>query len=215
MRRFLALVSFVCAAATLPGAAAASDLVDRNASHVRLAVSSNGRRALLTYRAAGRLRHVLVFGAIGALPPSQTRRQVRLRIDYTGGWETQGHVVWPRFGTRCGRYDGPALAWLVTACKAPDGSYWALQSWQTALPHRGYDPWKPAQTDWELHVSHWRGPLADLEVHADWAFGGQAHGLFGRLTYRGVPVHGFHTGAGGGPADGYGRSLYIDTRNSA
>ena len=36
----------------------------------------------------------------------------------------------------CRPYDGPALAWLVKACTAPDGSYWALQSWRRLI--RGY-----------------------------------------------------------------------------
>src|SRR5262249_20609894 len=40
----------------------------------------------------------------------------------------------------CGRYDGPALAWEVVACKAPDGSYWAVQSWQRKLPNYGRPP---------------------------------------------------------------------------
>ncbi|MDX6513028.1 MAG: hypothetical protein QOE36_2532 [Gaiellaceae bacterium] len=215
MHRFLVTLTALCAAASLTGGAAASDLVDRNASAVRLAVSKNGKRALVTYRSAGRLRRVLVFGALNALHPSTTQRQVRFQIDYTGGWETTGRVVWPRFGKRCGRYDGPVLAFVVAACKAPDGSYWALQSWQSDLPHRGYPAWKPSQDDWELHISHWRGPVAELQVWTDWAFGGQAHDLFGKLTYRGVPVHGFRTAGAGGPADGYGRSLYIDTHNSA
>jgi hypothetical protein len=156
---------------------------------------------------------VLVFGAVDALPPSQERPQVRFQIDYTGGWATFRRN-WTRFRGTCRRYDGPPLAWLVTACKAPDGSYWALQSWQLDLPHRGYPPYKPNQTDWELHVSHWHGETAKLEVWTDWAFGGQAHDLFGRLTYRGVPVHGFHTTRSGAP-DAYGRGLFIDTHNSA
>src|SRR5207253_4975912 len=97
----------------------------------------------------------------------------------------------------------------------PDGSYWALQAWQPYLPHRGYRPWQASQTQWELHISHWTGPLAQLEVYRDWAFGGEAHDLFGRLTYRGMPVHGFGTANNGAPNDRYGRSLYIDTFDSA
>src|SRR4030095_13614508 len=45
--------------------------------------------------------------------------------------------------------------------------------------------------------------------------GGQAHDLFGRLTYLGNPVYGFGTGPDGSPSDRYGRGLYIDTFNSA
>jgi hypothetical protein len=208
---FIAL-AFALAAA--PGANA-SDRLALNASHVRLAVSSDGNRALVTYVQGGKTRHALVSGAINALPPSAETPQVRFKIDWTGGWATYGHTVWQHFGNACRAYDGPALAGGVAACKAPDGSYWALQQWQPSLPHRGYPPYRAGQTDWELDVSHWTGPLAQLEVHANWAFNGQAHNVFGRLLYNGTPVHGFHTTKRGGPQDRYGRSLYIDTLDSA
>ena len=42
-----------------------------------------------------------------------------------------------------------------------------------------------------------------------------AHHLFGRLTYRGLPVHGFSTTPTGDPLDRYGRVLYLDTLDSA
>jgi hypothetical protein len=58
-------------------------------------------------------------------------------------------------------------------------------------------------------------PARGVELYADWAFEGAAHGIFGRLSYGGKPVHGFHTTAQGAPTDGYGRSLYIDTHASA
>ena len=38
---------------------------------------------------------------------------------------------------------GPSSSWLVAACKAPDGSYWALQRWQRLLPMRGVAPFRP------------------------------------------------------------------------
>ena len=41
---------------------------------------------------------------------------------------------------RAASYDGPALAWVVTACTAPDGTYWAVQSWQRLLPDYGLAP---------------------------------------------------------------------------
>src|SRR5207244_1804813 len=132
-------------------------------------------------------------------------------------WQTHRNGRWwQRVGNHCLPYDGPRLPALLAACDAPDGSHWALQQWQPRLPHRGYPPYAAGQTDWELDISHWTGPVAELEVHADWAFDGQAHNLFGRLRYAGVPVHGFHTVKGtGAPKDRYGRSLYIDTFDSA
>jgi hypothetical protein len=211
LRRSIAVATATLA---LAGPAAAAQRLDLNASNVKLAVSRDGQTALVIYRAAGRPRHVLVWGAVNALPPSRAVPQTRFKIDWSGGWATSRRLVWKRFGNACRPYDGPPLEQLVTACNAPDGSYWALQAWQPGLPHRGYPPWKPGQTDWELDVSHWTGPLAELEVHADWAFG-HAHDLFGRLLYRGVPVHGFRTASGGGSVDLYGRSLFIDTLNSA
>jgi len=208
------LVALVLALLAAP-AAGASDRFALNASHVKLAVSKDGKRALVTYLQGGKTRHALVWGAINAYPPSTSIAQVRFKIDWTGGWETYGHTVWQHFGNACAPYDGPGLAVLIAACKAPDGTYWAVQRWQPNLPHRGFAPYKPGQTDWEYDIAHWSGPLAQLEVHADWAFNGQAHNLFGRLLYAGLPVHGFHTTKGGGPEDRYGRSLYIDTLDSA
>lgn len=192
----------------------ASERVDENATGVRLAVDARGT-ALVTYRARGRLFHLLAWGAVNALPPSRTVRQVHFRFDWSGGWKSRHRLVWKTFKNRCAKYDGPALAYLVQACRANDGSYWAVQAWQPYLPHRGYPPWLPRQTQWEFHLSHWTGPLAQLEAYPDWAFGGEAHGLFGRLTYLGDPVYGFGSGKDGAPSDKYGRHLYIDTFDSA
>ena len=67
---------------------------------------------------------------------------------------------------------------------------------------------------WELHLSHWSGPLATLEAWTDWVYGGRYHHLFGRLTYAGKPVYGFSASRVGSPLDGYGRNIYVDTFNS-
>jgi hypothetical protein len=212
--RRLIIVALTAAVAGGGAAARASERVDVNATAVKLAVNSN-HTALVTYRVRSRTLHLLVWGAINALPPSQTVPQVHFRFDWSGGWKSQHRLVWKHFRNRCRKYDGPALVYLVAACKAPDGTYWGLQAWQPYLPHRGYPPWLPQQTQWELHVSHWSGPTAQLEAYTDWAFGGQAHDLFGRLTYLGNPVYGFGIGKNGAPNDRYGRSLYIDTLDSA
>jgi hypothetical protein len=192
--------------------APASDLLELNATDVTLAV--HGGTALVTYRARGTTRHVLVWGAINALTPSAGKPQVRFKRDYTGGLHTLHRAAWVSFVDECRPYNGPALAYFVAGCTAADGSYWAIQRWQRNLPHRGLAPWTAWQRAWELHVSHWSGPLAQVELHADWAFDGAAHGIFGRMAYGGEAVHGFHTGPGGAPSDSYGRSLYIDTRDS-
>jgi len=67
---------------------------------------------------------------------------------------------------------------------------------------------------WELHVSHWSGPIAVLEAWTDWVYDGRYHHLFGRLTYGGQPVHGFTATKVANPTDTYGRNVYVDTFNS-
>ena len=59
------------------------------------------------------------------------------------------------------------------------------------------------------------GPTARAELYTDWAFRGEAHDIFGRLSYDGSPVHGFHSTSLGMPTDAYGRGVYIDTFDSA
>src|SRR5258708_39539460 len=94
--RIIALFSVAAALAAVPPAHA-SDRIGLNASHVRLAVSRDGTRALVTFVAQGKTRHVLVWGAVNALPPSDTVRQVRFTIDWTGGGGAFGHPIWRGF----------------------------------------------------------------------------------------------------------------------
>jgi hypothetical protein len=211
MRLRLVLLA-VLAAVAVPSPASASELVDRNASEVTLEVARNGQ-ALLAYNARGKLWNVLAWGAVNALPPTASRRQVAFRLDYSGGWGTYRRNVWQTFRNACRPYDGPALQWLVAACKAPDGSYWAIQSWQRMLPNYGL-PARGASAARELRLSHWRGELPQLTVHLNWAYR-RYHHLFGSFTYRGRPVHGFKSTSAGVPLDTFGRNLYLDTFNSA
>jgi hypothetical protein len=205
----LAIVS-----AGLVGAPSAlgSDLIDRDAKDVRLAVNTQGE-ALLTYKAGGKLRRVLAWGALNAIAPTQSRPQLRFSLDRSGGWAKYRKQVWKGFPNRCGGYDGPALGWLVAACKAPDDSYWALQSWQRALPNYGAQP-AAQQAVWELRLSHWRGALPVLAIELDWAYR-QYHHLFGSFTYGGAGVFGFRATPAGVPLDTFGRNIYVDTLDAA
>ena len=213
MRRLVTLTVVFAGALAAAAPGHASQLIDRNATGVRLAVNAKGE-ALLTYRAHGKLRHVLAWGAVDALHPTSGKPQVRFKKDYAGGWGKYRRDYWRTFENGCHLYDGPKLAYLVTACGAPDGSYWAVQSWQTPLPDLGMTPWLPVHRAWELHLSHWKGPIAVLEVYSDWVYSGRFHELFGRLTYAGQPVYGFATTRMGAPTDSYGRLIYLDTLNS-
>src|SRR5262245_7042329 len=165
MRRLMltAALFFACA-----GQAWASQLVDRNASGVKLAVNAKGE-ALMTYSAGGKLKHVLAWGAVNAIAPTQARKQVAFKLDYAGGYGKYHNDYWKTFGSACSAYDGPPLGWLVKVCKAPDGSYWALQSWQRALPNYGVAA-TPKQSVWELSLSHWTGDVAVLTIKTDWSY---------------------------------------------
>src|SRR5690242_15516869 len=68
------VVAAAIVAAALPSAATASQLVDRNATGVQLAVNRKGE-AMITYRVAGKLKRVLVWGAINARFPSANAHQ--------------------------------------------------------------------------------------------------------------------------------------------
>jgi hypothetical protein len=211
--RFWYLVLFsVSVAIVAPGAASASELIDRNATAVTLKVGRNGQ-AVVGYQARGKRWNVLVWGAVNAIPPTTARPQVKFRLDYSGGWGTYHRDVWKNLRNACVAYDGPKLKWFVTGCKAPDGSYWAVQAWPRMLPNYGVRP-TPAQAAKELRLSHWSGPLPELTVNLNWAYR-KYHHIFGSFTYLGQPVYGFKSTPGGVPLDTFGRNLYVDTFDSA
>ena len=170
-----------------------------------LAVNAKGE-ALITYtRTNGAARHVLVWGALNALSPTSGSRRCGSRpTTRAAGASTETSSYWKTFKNACRPYDGPQLADFVAGCEAPDGSYWAVQSWQRILPVRGFPPWLDSQSALELHVSHWTGPLADVELYDDWPFSHETEGIFGQFTYDGQPVYGFGTTSVGAPTDRYG-----------
>jgi hypothetical protein len=165
--RLAALGLVVLAALALAAPSNSSQLVARDAHHLKLEVNWRGE-ALLSYERAGGQRHVLLWGATGAL--------ARLQVDYTGGKQRYHQAYWRHFAGTCGHYDGPHLSYLVSACKAPDGSYWAVQS----LP-------PPANHSW-FEVSHWRGAVAKVQLGRAWAYDGRFQLIFGRLTYETQPA---------------------------
>lgn len=187
--------------------AGASQLIDRNATNVKLGVDARGT-ALVTYTAAGKVRHVLAWGAVNARDPNPSVRQVEFKLDYSGGRDR----TWRTFENTC-RPLGAVVKFQIAACQAPDGSYWALQAWQRALPNYGVKP-TAAQAAMELRLSHWSGGQAELAVSTGWAYK-RYDTLFGQLTYNGKPVYGFRSTPGGVPLDTYGRNLYVDTLDSA
>jgi hypothetical protein len=195
-----AFAALVAALAPVP--AAASELIGRNATAVRLQADAQGR-ALISFRSDGQAKQLLAWGAVNARPPSQAVPQVAFKLQYGG---SLGPNV-------CGAYKGPPLAWLVAACTARDGTHWAVQRWQRMLPNYGVAP-NTRQAAWELRLSHWSGPVAKLELWTDWSYR-RFHHLYGRLTYDDAGVYGFRYTRAGVPLDAYGRNIFVDTFGSA
>jgi hypothetical protein len=210
--RRLVLIAALFAAFAAAGSASAAQLIDRSATHVTIRTNTKGE-ALLVYTKAGKVKHILVWGAINASPPVAGQHQVKFSLDYAGGYGKYHTTYWKTFKGTCGKYDGPPIPNMVAACTSFDGSYWAAQSWPQPLPDLGFTPWTPAlRADW-LEVSHWSGDLPQLEVHTGWVYQGFQQ-LFGRYTYKGQPVFGFGTTNVGAPTDNFGRLIYLDTYDS-
>jgi hypothetical protein len=197
MKRSVVFSAIVLVPALLVAPAFGSAIIGHRATHSTLTIDRQGR-AHVGYSSGGRRVALVAWGAINARTPSRTRPQVRFQLRYG----EKGRGV-------CLPYDGPPLAWVVKACKAPDGSYWALQSWQRLKPSYG-----GTLGPWELHLSHWRGALPQLTIYQSWANGDTRH-IFGRLTYGGQGVFGYGSTSHGNPLDGYGRNIYLDTFDSA
>jgi hypothetical protein len=199
MKRCITAAALAVAAFALVGSASASQLVGKNARAVSLGADGSGR-ALVTFASGGVRHRVLAWGAVNARAPSRSVPQVEFRFAAGAGFV--------RNSCRPVRL---VLAWLVSACQAADGSYWALQSWQRLLPNGGAGG-TPAQSVWELRLSHWTEPLALLTVRFGWSYRRFLQ-LYGRYSYRGRPVFGYRV-RGGVPLDGYGRNLYLDAYDS-
>jgi len=211
MRRLLMAMVVATALGAFPASSRATEIIDRNVRNPTLKVDASGRAGITYTTETGQVRHVLVWGAVDAYTPQAGARQVKFKKDYAGGWGVFRKDIVATMKNTCTPVAMPTLPWLVTACRARDGSFWALQYWQRMLPNLGLDPWTPEQAAWELHLSHWTGEVAQLEVHLDWAYSVHFHHLFGRLAYRGRPVFGFSSTPSGAPLDGWGRNIYLDT----
>ena len=208
--RAATLCATVLAAVALPKAAHASQFIDvvRHHAPVTLEVDQAGQ-AMVYYEKAGH-RHVLVSGAVNARQPSRDVPQVHFRLDYSGGG-----TLWKHFRNSCGAYDGPSQAFVVAACRAPDGSYWAVQEWMVDTPDFGVDPSTARERSFSIRVSHWSGPTAQLEVYTKWIYANRWQEVFGRATYLGKPIYGFNSTRQGAPTDAYGRLIYLDSLDSS
>jgi len=200
MIRKLAVVFLAATGVAVQSApAGASQLIGANASGVKLAADGSGR-ALVSFRSEGSTHRVLAWGAVDARSPNASVPQVAFKLNLRGG----------SIRNSCAPVQLP-LAWFVAACRAADGSFWALQSWQRLLPNGGAAP-TGRQGVWELRLSHWTGQTAELTVRFGWSYRRYVQ-LYGVYRFRGGPVFGYRV-ANGQPLDGYGRNVYVDALDS-
>ena len=99
---------------------------------------------MVTYSVRGRVTHLLAWGAVNARPRPATLVEDpagRVQARLLRRLEAPASSIWKHLQERVPRLRR-ARARVVRrpACKASNGSYWALQSWQTALPDLGFAP---------------------------------------------------------------------------
>jgi hypothetical protein len=124
---------------------------------------------------------------------SAVNRQLKFKTIYIIGNKSRGNCKEIR----------PALPNLLKACKAENGSYWAIQRWQRLKANFGGTTATP-----ELHISHWtrQPPVIYGFVEC-----GAPLRIKGRFIFHGVPVFGYKHTPQGVPLDPYGRNIYLDT----
>jgi hypothetical protein len=194
--------------------ASASEMITWGQHDAALIVNHYGVARVSYTDRAGVRHHVLAWGAVNARTPKQGVAQVKFKLDYSGGSGSFVPGYWKKMRNACTTYNGPGLSDVVATCRASDGSYWALQSWQRSLRDGGW-PGTARQQAFELHLSHWTGPIAQLFADTGWLNSGKYDEVFGYLHYDKVGVYGFSSTGVGAPLDGFGRNMYVDTYNPA
>lgn len=139
---------------------------------------------------------VVLCCAINARHPSRSVPQVKFQKKY--GQMIKGSCI---------RVNPPIFN-LIRACKAPDGSIWAVQHWKRLRPNYGGVYATP-----ELHASHWKGPLPVFQ-DIQWSTRYGLQRLCGKFTYLNHGIYGFSSTSAGVPLDSYGRNVYLDSYNS-
>ena len=195
------LLVLVCRARRVAFAAtaSASELIDRNAHGVKLAVNAKGEALDHLHRG----RQAASTCSPGARSTRSRRRtarpQVAFKLDYAGGWGKYHRDYWKTFAQRVrglrragarvegDRVQGARRLVLGAAGVAADA----------AELRRRADA--GCRRVWELRLSHWTGDLPVLDDHTDWAWHQWDH-LFGTFTYGGTPVYGFSSTSSRRPA---------------
>lgn len=198
-----------------PSAAFGSYLLDRNASNVTLRVNGAGT-AQVSYTTDGQKEKVLLWGALNMNGAGAQGQE--FKIDRSNGWKSKRNDPKKALPNTCAPYHGtdhlPFLA--APICKASDGTFWAVQSYQyTSTPTMNYGAKVgSSKYPYQLRVSHWSGPIATIEARANWSYAGRYQHLFGLVQYKGKGVFGFKHKLDGECQDKFCRNIAIDSYDS-
>ena len=201
----------LAAVVAAPAPASASQMIARNATHVRLAVNRN-HVALLTYRSEG----VCTTRSPGARSTRARRRagcrQVSFRLDYSGGWGSRRKDLWRGFRTSAAPTRARSSTTSSPRARRPTARTGSSRSGAACCRRSASAP-RSRSGPTELHLSHWSGELPEFVVKVDWVYKRYDH-LYGWLKYKGKGVYGFRATRYGSPLDKWGRNVFVDTYNS-
>ena len=183
-----ALAVLVAALVLAPAAAASTPLGDLAVHDLRLQVNANGK-ALLTYRREdGRIRNVLVWGAINARPPSTDGAAGRLPVRLLGRAREprplrRAAVREPLRAVRRAAPPVPRHRLQGARRDLLGGAGVAAAAADARASRRGCRSRESSSSTSRTG----RGRSRELEVSQNWTYGGHWQGLFGRLTYAASP----------------------------
>src|SRR5262252_9009082 len=113
MKRLFLPAAVLLVVLAAPATAGASLIVGRDAQKPILQVDAQGH-ALISYVSGGKPAHVLVWGAVNALPPTRGKVQTAFKVDYSGGYSALKKLgYYKTIKNVCKPYTGPKLAWYV------------------------------------------------------------------------------------------------------
>ena len=217
------LFAAVIAAAVLAPSATASQLIDRNASGIRLKVSRDGK-AMLSYPRGVYDRHpragtgTFSHGRrdLNARHPGKARKQVQIQArpaprgcGHRSAESSASGTPAARMTAQDPQSTSSPPARRRTARTGLSRSGVGRSRTSASRPGGGNSAFGPSTS----HIGPVRSPSS--KGYTDWSWSGRFHHIFGRLTYLGRPVHGYRTTKRyGARLDKYGRAVYLDTFGS-
>ncbi len=85
-RALLALAALTVALVGVAPGSASRPLYDANVTFLSLKANAKGEALVKYRRSDGKVRNVLVWGALNAVHPTPGGSQVQFKFDYAGGW---------------------------------------------------------------------------------------------------------------------------------